>query len=97
MPTRLVRGMSLDVTYRVQIPHRAGQLAAVASVIARHEGLIGDVVTVNLGRDASIREITVDLLYGDHDGGQPTITRFVVLPEGQDRWRCDVARHWSLT
>ncbi len=53
--------MSLDVTYRVQIPHRAGQLAAVASVIAEHQGLIGDVVTVNLGRDASIREITVEV------------------------------------
>src|SRR3954462_11473105 len=53
--------MSLDVTYRVQIPHRAGQLAAVASVIAEHRGLIGDVVTVNLGREASIREITVEV------------------------------------
>jgi malate dehydrogenase (oxaloacetate-decarboxylating) len=53
--------MSLDVTYRVQIPHRAGQLAAVASMIAEHQGLIGDVVTVNLGRDASIREITVEV------------------------------------
>ena len=53
--------MSLDVTYRVQIPHRAGQLAAVASMIAQHHGLIGDVVTVNLGRDATIREITVEV------------------------------------
>jgi malate dehydrogenase (oxaloacetate-decarboxylating) len=58
--------MSLDVTYRVQIPHRAGQLAAVASVIAEHEGLIGDVVTVNLGRDASIREITVEVRDTSH-------------------------------
>jgi hypothetical protein len=39
--------------------------------------------------------ITVDLLYGDHEGGQPTITRFVLLPEEQDRWRCEVTRHWS--
>ena len=53
--------MSLDVTYRVQIPHRAGQLAAVASMIAEHGGLIGDVVTVNLGREATIREITVEV------------------------------------
>jgi malate dehydrogenase (oxaloacetate-decarboxylating) len=58
--------VALDVTYRVQIPHRPGQLAAVASVIARHEGLIGDVVTVNLGRDASIREITVELRDTSH-------------------------------
>ena len=58
--------MSLDVTYRVQIPHRAGQLAAVASVIADQQGLIGDVVTVNLGRDASIREITVEVRDTSH-------------------------------
>jgi malate dehydrogenase (oxaloacetate-decarboxylating) len=58
--------VSLDVTYRVQIPHRAGQLAAVASMIAHHEGLIGDVVTVNLGRDATIREITVEVRDTSH-------------------------------
>lgn len=40
--------------------------------------------------------ITVDLLYGDHEGGQPTITRFVLLPDTQQRWRCDVTRYWSL-
>jgi hypothetical protein len=28
--------------------------------------------------------ITVDVLYGDHDGGQPAITRLVLLP---DAWR----------
>jgi hypothetical protein len=40
--------------------------------------------------------ITVDLLYTDHEGGQPTITRFVLLADGADGWRCDVTRHWSL-
>jgi hypothetical protein len=40
--------------------------------------------------------ITVDLLYTDHEGGQPTITRFVLLPGERERWRCDVTRHWSL-
>jgi hypothetical protein len=39
--------------------------------------------------------ITVDLLYGDHEGGQPTITRFVLLHD-EPGWRCDVTRHWSL-
>src|ERR1700730_14974704 len=51
----------LDCTYRVQIPHRPGQLARVASAIAEGEGLIGDVVTVSLGREHSIREITIEL------------------------------------
>jgi hypothetical protein len=41
--------------------------------------------------------ITVDLLYSDHEGGQPTVTRFVLLPgEEQPYWRCDTTRHWNL-
>ena len=51
----------LDCTYRVQIPHRAGQLARVAGAIADGEGLIGDVVTVSIGREHSVREITVEV------------------------------------
>jgi hypothetical protein len=39
--------------------------------------------------------LTVDVLYGDHEGGQPSVTRFVLLPDG-DSWRCDAARYWSL-
>jgi malate dehydrogenase (oxaloacetate-decarboxylating) len=51
----------LDCTYRVQIPHRAGQLAKVMLAIAEGDGLIGDVVTISVGREHSIREITVEL------------------------------------
>jgi len=40
--------------------------------------------------------VTVDLLYSDHEGGQPTITRFVLLPGDGEAWRCDVTRHWRL-
>jgi hypothetical protein len=40
--------------------------------------------------------ITVDLLYTDHEAGQPGITRFVLLPGDAPHWRCDVTRHWSL-
>jgi hypothetical protein len=40
--------------------------------------------------------VTVDVLYTDHDGGQPTLTRFVLLPDNNERWRCDVTRHWTL-
>jgi malate dehydrogenase (oxaloacetate-decarboxylating) len=51
----------LDCTYRVQIPHHAGQLAQVAGAIADGEGLIGDVVTVSLGREHSVRDITIEV------------------------------------
>ena len=45
---------------------------------------------------ATAGRVTVDLLYADHEGGQTTITRFVLLPAEGDRWRCEVTRHWSL-
>ena len=51
----------LDCTYRVQIPHRSGQLSLVAGAIAKADGLIGDVVTISIGREHSIREITVEV------------------------------------
>ena len=57
--------MPLDYTYRVRQPHRTGQLATVAGAIAEGGGLIGDVTTINVGRDSSIREIT--LAVEDHD------------------------------
>jgi hypothetical protein len=39
--------------------------------------------------------MTVDVLYGDHEGGQPSVTRSVMLPEAGS-WRCDATRYWSL-
>ncbi|HEY0540042.1 MAG TPA: hypothetical protein VGD53_16850 [Actinoallomurus sp.] len=39
--------------------------------------------------------LTVDLLYGDHEGGQRTISRFSVLPHSSG-WVCSVVRHWNL-
>jgi malate dehydrogenase (oxaloacetate-decarboxylating) len=56
----------LDCTYRVQVPQRTGQLARVASAIAEGDGLIGDIVTVSVGREHSIREITIEV----RDNGQ---------------------------
>jgi len=57
--------LPLDYTYRIRQPHRTGQLAVVAGAIAEGGGLIGDVTTINVGRDSSIREIT--LAVEDHN------------------------------
>jgi predicted cupin superfamily sugar epimerase len=38
----------------------------------------------------------VDLLYGDHEGGQRTISRFSLTPHEEGTWFAAVARHWSL-
>ena len=40
--------------------------------------------------------ITVDVLYGDHEGGQRTITRFALWPAGEDSWLTTTTRHWNL-
>jgi malate dehydrogenase (oxaloacetate-decarboxylating) len=58
--------MSMDCTYRLRIPHRAGQLAKVATLISDQGGLIGDVHTVAVARLEAIREITVELRDKDH-------------------------------
>ena len=42
------------------------------------------------------RPFTIDLLYGDQQGGQRTISRFTVLPAGDEGWYCQVAKHWNL-
>jgi malate dehydrogenase (oxaloacetate-decarboxylating) len=51
----------LDCTYRILIPHRIGGLTGVMGTIAAGNGLIGDVVTISVGRETSIREITVEV------------------------------------
>ncbi len=51
------------------------------------------------GLDDGFREgemLTVDLLYGDHEGGQRTISRFILPREDDGQWRCRVVRHWLL-
>jgi len=40
--------------------------------------------------------VAVDVLYGDHEGGQRTITRFALWPAGEDSWLTTTTRHWNL-
>jgi hypothetical protein len=42
------------------------------------------------------RRITIDLLYGDLEGGQRTVSRFAILPGSDDSWITVVSRHWNL-
>jgi hypothetical protein len=45
-----------------------------------------------------LQSLLIDLLYGDHEGGQRTISRFSVTQtpgDGSD-WVCSVVRHWNL-
>jgi hypothetical protein len=42
------------------------------------------------------RRIGVDVLYGDHELGQRSITRFALTPRDDGRWLATVARHWNV-
>jgi hypothetical protein len=51
-----------------------------------------------LARDAATaqRPVTIDLLYGDHEGGQRMISRFALTAMPSGAWLAVVARHWNL-
>jgi hypothetical protein len=56
-----------------------------------------DDVHPELMRALAQREpVRFDLLYGDQQGGQRSISRFIVLPAGDDGWYCQSGRHWNL-
>jgi hypothetical protein len=44
------------------------------------------------------RPLAISLLYGDNEGGQRTISLFIIRPASEDRslWLASVGRHWNL-
>jgi hypothetical protein len=40
--------------------------------------------------------LIVDVLYGDHQGGQRVISRFALVPRSDGQWFAIVARHWNV-
>jgi len=40
--------------------------------------------------------MSVDVLYGDHDGGQRVITRFGLQPREDEGWMLSAGRHWNI-
>ncbi len=48
-------------------------------------------------RSVSERDpFTIELLYGDQEGGQRTISRCIVLPANDGGWYGQIARHWNI-
>jgi hypothetical protein len=64
------------------------------------QGAFRDPASPDFGeaRDAVERRIVliVDLLYGDYEGGQRTITRFALRPLDAEGWTVTTARHWNI-
>ena len=76
-----------------------------ASLRAHDDMLHSDQDLRRAVRDALVQHadgITVDLLYSDGEGGQPTISRFSLLPRGADEEGDPalhvptVVRHWRV-
>jgi hypothetical protein len=42
------------------------------------------------------QRLGVDVLYGDHEGGQRVITRFAMIPRESDGWIVSAARHFNI-
>lgn len=42
------------------------------------------------------KDLTIDVLYGDHEGGQRTVSRFALLARDDGSWLVAVSRHWNL-
>jgi malate dehydrogenase (oxaloacetate-decarboxylating) len=51
----------VDFVYRIEQPHRTGMLARVCRAIADGDGLIGDIITVSIGPERSIRDVSVEV------------------------------------
>ena len=43
-----------------------------------------------------LQDLTIDLMYSDHEGGQHTISRYGLLAKGDTDWIVAVSRHWNL-
>jgi hypothetical protein len=65
------------------------------------QGAFRDATTTEFAQAHEVVEArgdwTLDVLYGDHEGGQRTIVRFAVFPrQGGDGWYATAGRYWNI-
>ena len=51
---------SIDTTLRLKMLHRPGQIARLGSALADAGALIGEITTLSVGEEHSIRDVTVE-------------------------------------
>lgn len=51
---------SIDTVLQVKLKHRPGQLARLAAAVASEGALLGDITTLRMGEDDTVREVTVE-------------------------------------
>ncbi|MDX6244441.1 MAG: hypothetical protein QOE76_2164, partial [Frankiales bacterium] len=42
------------------------------------------------------QQLTIDVLYGDHEGGQRVVSRFVMTPHDEGGHILAASRHWNI-
>ena len=47
-------------------------------------------------RIAARERLVLDILYGDHQGGQRVVSRYLLNPRTDDGWFTTVVRHWNV-
>lgn len=97
--------LSRDITHADRPPLEAFRrltrdLYVAAGDVAFWQGVYRDLAEPEVadvtGRIVGGERIIVDVLYGDHQGGQRVISRFSLAPRGDGNWLATVARHWNV-
>ena len=60
LPRHDMRKYSHDTIVRVRLRHRPGQLARLAAALADAGALIGEIGTVQIGENDTVRDVTVE-------------------------------------
>jgi hypothetical protein len=95
-----VEGMSMDQPDPARLRRLQRDLFIPAGGTGFWQGPFRDpAAAMRAGLDAAIADgepLLVDVLYGDYEGGQRTITRFSLIRADDGVWIAGVARHWRL-
>ena len=104
----VLHGWSFDPDRQVNEPHRPPEeftrltrdLYVPAGDVGFWQGAFRDPTAPEFAaaREAidARRWLIVDLLYGDHEGGQRVISRFSMQPRDDGSWLAVVGRHWNV-
>lgn len=55
-----MKKQSIDTVLRLRLKHRPGQLARVATVVAEERALLGEITTLRIGEDDTVRDVTIE-------------------------------------
>ncbi len=61
-----MRKYSIDTCLRVRLRHQPGQLAKLATVIAEHQALMGEIKIVSIGEGDTVRDVDVETIDDEH-------------------------------